>query len=84
MKKFLYEVLILLCTDLFLKIIICLDRGLLLSILGNTCVTLSAAFQMVCWPKPVLETALAALNEFKGDKVEFKNEYVIFFMRNLR
>ena len=40
---------------------------------------MSAAFQMVCLAKPVLETALAALNDLKGDKLELKSEYVVFF-----
>ena len=41
---------------------------------------------MVCLAKPVLETALAAINDMTGEKLELKNELVIiyFYHPNLR
>ena len=51
-------------------------------ILGNKCVTSSAGFQMVCLAKPVLETALAAINDMSEEKLELKNELVIFLSSN--
>ena len=44
--------------------------------LGNRYITDSAAFQMVCLAKPVLETALAAINDLQGDNLDIKNELV--------
>ena len=37
---------------------------------------------MVCLAKPVLETALAAINDMTGEKLELKNELVIFLSSN--
>ena len=31
-------------------------------------------YQTVCLAKPVLETALAAINDMRGDNLEMKNE----------
>lgn len=42
--------------------------------LGNKCVTEAATFAMVCLTKPVLETAIAAINELKKTSMEMKNE----------
>ena len=42
--------------------------------LGKDCVTESESFRMVCLAKPVLRTALCALNNLRGDKLEIKNE----------
>ena len=37
---------------------------------GHMCVTESCGFQMVCLSKPVLKTALSALNHYRGDSLE--------------
>ena len=46
-----------------------------LFLLGHSCITGAKAFEIVCTPKPVLETALSALNNLRGDSLkDIKNE----------
>ena len=33
-------------------------------------------FKLVCLAKPVLETALAALNNLRGEKIKISNKYL--------
>ena len=41
-----------------------------LMLLENKCITDSNGFQMVCLAKPVLKTALSALNRLRGDSMD--------------
>ena len=41
--------------------------------IGMTCITEVESFQIVCLCKPVLTTALSALNNLRGDKIDFEN-----------
>ena len=42
--------------------------------LGKKCVTEVEDFKLVCLEKPVLETALAVLNDLRGDKIKISTE----------
>ena len=46
------------------------------AILGKKSVTEVEDFKLVCSEKTILETALAALNDFRGDKIKKSNEEV--------
>jgi len=48
-------------------------------ILGKKCVTESEGFKMVCIGKPVLETALSALNNLRGDLLDDGNDRIKTF-----
>ena len=45
-------------------------------ILGKKIVTEVEDFELVCLEKTILETALAALNNLRGDKIKISNEEV--------
>ena len=45
-----------------------------LLLLGKKCVAEVEDFKLVCLEKAVLETALAALNYLRGDKIKMSNE----------
>ena len=56
-----------------------LDGGCILIIflfffIGNNCITTSGGFRMACLEKCIMEIALAAINDMKGDNLSKRNE----------
>lgn len=43
-------------------------------LLGKMCVTEADNFKTICLFKPVLETALSAMNNLRGDKINYENK----------
>ena len=47
--------------------------------LGKKCVTEVEDFKLVCLEKPILETALAALNNLRGDKLRYRTSKYFYY-----